>query len=133
MTGDRRPKSRGAGWDYVHIAIDDHSRVAHATIWPDETAASAVRALLATLRYYRGLGVRFKAVLTNNGACYRSRRFATACRRLGLIHRTTRPCRPRTNGKAERLIQTALHEWADVHAYDNADQRRLSAVLAARL
>lgn len=123
VTGDRRHQSRGAGWDYVHVAIDDHSRVAHATIWPDETGASAVRALLATLRYYRRLGVRFAAVLTDNGACYRSRRFAKACRRLGLVHRTTRPYRPRTNGKAERLIQTALHEWAYAHVYDNADQR----------
>ena len=107
VTGDRRHKSRGAGWDTVHRAIDDHSRVAHATIWPDETGASAVRALMAALRYYRRLGVRFKAVLTDNGACYRSRRFAKTCRRLGLKHRRTRPYRPRTNGKAERWIQTA--------------------------
>ncbi|MBO9471615.1 IS481 family transposase [Endozoicomonas sp. G2_2] len=123
VTGDRRGKSRGAGWDYVHMAIDDHSRVAHATIWPDETAASAVRALMAALRYYRRLGVRFKAVLTDNGACYRSRRFAKACRRLGLKHRRTQPYRPRTNGKAERWIQTALHEWAYAHVYQNADER----------
>jgi len=123
VTGDRRGKSRGAGWDYIHVAIDDHSRVAHATIWPDETGMSAVRALLATLRYYLRLGIRFTAVLTDNGACYRSRRFATACRRLGLKRRRTRPYRPRTNGKAERLIQTALHEWAYAHTYRNADER----------
>ena len=123
VTGDRRGKSRGAGWDYLHMAIDDHSRVAHATIWPDETGASAVRALIAALRYYRRLGVQFKAVLTDNGACYQSRRFATACRRLGLQHKRTRPYRPRTNGKAERWIQTALHEWAYAHVYQNADER----------
>jgi transposase InsO family protein len=103
VTGDRRDKSRGAGWDYVHMAIDDHSRVAHATIWPDETAASAVRALMAALRYYRRLGVRFKAVLTDNGACYQSRRFAKACRRLGLKHRRTQAYRPRTNGTNGRM------------------------------
>ena len=123
VTGDRRGKSRGAGWDYVHMAIDDHSRVAHATIWPDETGASAVRALIAALRYYRRLGVQFKAVLTDNGTCYQSRLFAKACRRLGLKRKRTRPYRPRTNGKAERWIQTALHEWAYAHVYQNADER----------
>ncbi|PJX20002.1 IS481 family transposase (plasmid) [Advenella sp. S44] len=123
VTGDRRTKSRGAGWDYVHIAIDDHSRVAHATIWPDETGCSAVRALIVTLRYYRRLDVSFRTVLTDNGACYQSRLFARACRLLGLRHRRTRPYRPRTNGKAERLIQTALHEWAYAHVYEDAAQR----------
>ena len=124
VTGDRQAgRSRGAGWDYVHVAIDDHSRVSHATIRPDETGISAVRALIASLRYYRGLGVTFKRVLTDNGACYGSRVFAKACRRLGLTHRRTRAYRPRTNGKAERLIQTALHEWAYARAYENADQR----------
>ncbi len=124
VTGDRQAgRSRHAGWDYVHVAIDDHSRVAHATIWPNEKATSARQALIAALRYYRGLGVRFSAVLTDNGACYHSRRFAKVCRRLGLKHRRTRAYRPRTNGKAERLIQTALHEWAYAHTYKNAAQR----------
>ncbi|AWN16837.1 Mobile element protein [Salinisphaera sp. LB1] len=124
VTGNRQAgRSRGAGWDHVHVAIDDHSRVSHATIWPDETGPSAVRALIAALRYYRHLGVRFDRVLTDNGGCYKSAVFAKACRRLGLKHKRTRPYRPRTNGKAERLIQTALHEWAYARAYDNADQR----------
>ena len=124
MTGDRQAgRSRGAGWDYVHRAIDDHSRVSHATIWPKEKGVSAVAALIAALRYYRRLGVPFDRVLTDNGACYRSHVFAKACRRLGLKHRRTQPYRPRTNGKAERLIQTALHEWAYARAYENADQR----------
>ena len=105
------------------MAIDDHSRVAHATIWPDETGVSAVRALIATLRYYRRLGVRFTAVLSDNGACCQSRVFAKACRRLGVRHRRTRPYRPRTNGKAERWIQTVLHEWACAHIYQDADER----------
>ena len=123
VTGSRRRASDGAGWDYVHVAIDDHSRISWATIKPDETGASAWRALIAAVRYYRGLGVRVTRVLTDNGACYKSRAFARACRRLGLRHRRTRPYRPRTNGKAERLIQTALREWAYARSYDHAGQR----------
>ncbi len=124
VTGDRQKgRSRGAGWDYVHVAIDDHSRVAWAGIKPDETGASAWRALIAAVRYYRHLGIRFREVLTDNGACYRSKAFARTCRRLGLKRKRTQPYRPRTNGKAERLIQTALHEWAYARAYENAAQR----------
>ena len=124
VTGDRQAgRSRGAGWDYVHVAIDDHSRVSHATIRPDETGISAVRALIASLRYYRGLGVTFKRVLTDNGACYGSRVFAKACRRLGLTHRRTRAYRPRTNGKAERFIQTLMREWAYAIPYRSSDSR----------
>ena len=111
VTGDwQAGRSRGAGWDYVHVAIDDHSRISWATIRPDETGASAWRALIAAVRYYRHLGVTIRGVLTDNGACYQSRVFARACRRLGIRHRRTRAYRPRTNGKAERLIQTALRE-----------------------
>lgn len=124
VTGDRRQgRSDGVGWDYVHVAIDDHSRLACAEIKPDETAASAWRALIAALRYYRTLGIRFTRVLTDNGACYISSSFARACRRLGLKHQRTRAYRPRTNGKAERLIQTALHEWAYARAYEDSEQR----------
>lgn len=123
VTGDRQQHSRGAGWEYVHVAIDDHSRVAHASIRADETSHSACRALIDTVRYYAGLGVRFRRVLTDNGACYRSRPFRRLCRRLGLTHKRTRPYRPRTNGKAERLIQTALREWAYARSYQSSDQR----------
>lgn len=123
VTGNRKPNSRGAGWEYVHIAIDDHSRVAFGTIHPDETGRSACRALLQTVRYYAGLGIRFNRVLTDNGACYRSERFERLCRRLGLKHRLTKPYSPRTNGKAERFIQTALHEWAYARSYKNSTQR----------
>ena len=105
------------------MAIDDHSRLAWACLRRDETASSAWRALLAALRYYRSLGIRFRRVLTDNGACYRSAVFARACRRLGLLHKRTGPYRPRTNGKAERWIQTALHEWAYARAYDSSEQR----------
>ena len=124
VTGDpQKGKSYGAGWDYVHVAIDDHSRIGWAGIWPNETAASAWRALLAALRYYRSLGITIKRVLTDNGGCYRSAAFARVCRRLKLKHRRTQPYRPRTNGKAERWIQTALREWAYARTYQNSEQR----------
>lgn len=123
VTGDRLNSSRGAGWEYVHVAIDDHSRLAFSTIYPDETARSACRALLDAVRYYARLGIRFKQVLTDNGACYKSKRFKRLCTRLGLVHRRTRPYSPRTNGKAERFIQTALREWAYARSYDTSEQR----------
>ncbi len=123
VTGNRRQDSRGAGWEYVHVAIDDHSRVAFASIHPDETARSACRALLNAVRYYAKFGIRFRRVLTDNGSAYCSRAFQRLCRRLGLVHRRTRPYTPRTNGKAERFIQTALREWAYARAYDTSEQR----------
>lgn len=123
VTGDRQNASKAAGWEYVHLAIDDHSRVAFATVEPDERGTSACRMLLKTLRYYRGLGVTFTRVMTDNGACYTSRRFRRLLRRLGLRHVRTRPYTPRTNGKAERLVQTALREWAYARSYASSDQR----------
>jgi transposase InsO family protein len=123
VTGDRRCDSSGAGWEYVHVAVDDTSRVAFSAIYPDETGKSAQRFLIAALHYYRSLGIQVQRVMTDNGACYVSRRFRGTCRRLGLRHIRTRPYTPRTNGKAERFIQTALREWAYARAYDHADQR----------
>ncbi|MGB7754980.1 MAG: hypothetical protein WBL23_02820 [Salinisphaera sp.] len=123
MTSDRRHTFRGDGWAYVHIAIDDPGRVAPATIPPDEIGARAVRALIAALRYYPCLSVRLNAVLTDNEACYPFRRFAQVCCRLTLRHRRTRPYWPRTNGKAERWVQTALYEWGYAHVYQDADGR----------
>ncbi len=123
VTGNRRLKSPGAGWEYVHVAIDDHSRVSFACIQANETAQSACSALLDTLRYFQTLGVAFTRVMTDNGACYRSTRFAKLCRRLKLKHIRTRPYTPRTNGKAERFIKTALHEWAYARTYDSSKQR----------
>jgi transposase InsO family protein len=124
VTGDRQQgTSRGAGWEYIHVAIDDHSRIGHGTIQPNEQVRSAWRALIAAVRYYRSLGVTIRRALTDNGSCYRSRIFARACRRLGIRHQRTRPYSPRTNGKAERFIQTALREWAYAVSYDSSDQR----------
>jgi transposase InsO family protein len=123
VTGDRQGASDGAGWDFVHVAIDDASRVAFGTVLPNERGSSACTALLQTLRHYRSLGVRFTRVMTDNGSCYRSRPFRRLLRRLGLRHVRTRPYTPRTNGKAERFIQTALREWAYGRRYEHSDQR----------
>lgn len=123
LTGDRRQTSDGAGWEYVHVAIDDASRVAFSSLHPDERAISAGRALLAALRHYRRLGVRFSRLMTDNGACYRSATFRRLVRRLRLRHLRTRPYTPRTNGKAERFIQTALREWAYARAYESSQHR----------
>ncbi len=123
VTGSRQLTSEGAGWDFVHIAIDDASRVAFSSIHPDERGCSAGHALLAALRYFRSLGVRVNRLLTDNGSCYRSRCFRRLVRRLRLRHLRTRPYTPRTNGKAERFIQTALREWAYARSYDSSEQR----------
>ena len=123
VTGNRQINSDGIGWEYVHLAIDDHSRVAFGSIEPDERGMSACRALLQAVRYYRTLGVRFARVLTDNGACYRSRSFRRLVRRLRMRHLRTRPYTPRTNGKAERLVQTSLREWAYARAYASSEQR----------
>jgi transposase InsO family protein len=121
--GDRRSRVRGAGWEFVHVAIDDHTRVAFCRIFSDERHPSAVAFLLAAVDYYRALGTRIKSILTDNGSCYRSKAFRKLCTGLGVRHRFTRPYRPRTNGKAERFIQTLLREWAYAAAYENSLQR----------
>jgi transposase InsO family protein len=122
-TGCERDRARGGGFEYVHVAIDDHSRIAAATVQPNQQAGSAVAALEATLIWYARLGIHFKAILTDNGPCYRSRQFAHACHKAGIRHRRTKPYTPRTNGKAERFIQTALREWAYACSYDSSQQR----------
>ena len=126
VTGDRRVNSDGIGWEYVHLAIDDHSRVAFACLEPDERGVSACRALILAVRYYRTLGVRLERVLTDNGACYRSRRFRRLVRRLAMRHLRTKPYTPRTNGKAERLVQTCLREWAYARSYDSSECRAVA-------
>ena len=123
VTGDRQQCSDGAGWEFMHVAIDDASRLAFTSLHPDERGSSACRALLQALRYYRGLNICFRRVMTDNGACYRSRAFQRLCARLGLKHIRTKPYTPRTNGKAERFIQTSLREWAYARSYDTSQQR----------
>ena len=124
ITGDRRQgRSRGAGWEFVHVCIDDASRIAFSRILPDERKESATAFLEAAVAYYHGLGVNVGRVMTDNGSCYRSKDFRDACHDLGLKHIRTRPYTPKTNGKAERFIQTALREWAYAQAYPSSDRR----------
>jgi transposase InsO family protein len=125
VTGDRTGQSnnRGVGWEFVHVCVDDHSRVAFSQIHPDETKESAVPFLKAAVAYYASLGVAVSRVMTDNGSCYKSHAFRDACAELGLKHIRTKPYTPKTNGKAERFIQTSLREWAYAQTYDSSDHR----------
>ncbi len=124
ITGDRSlGESRGAGWEFVHVSIDDASRLAFSQVMDDETAGSAVPFLKAAVAYYASLGVKVSRVMTDNGSCYKSFSFRDACKALRLKHIRTKPYTPKTNGKAERFIQTALREWAYAQAYTTSDQR----------
>ena len=125
ITGDRtgQSKTRGIGWEYVHLAIDDHSRLAYSEILPDEKRGSCLRFLFNALRFFRSLGVKVERVMTDNGSSFRSRRYAKALRRLGIKHLRTKPYTPKTNGKAERFVQTSLREWAYAQAYPTSDER----------
>ena len=125
ITGDRtgQSNSRGIGWEYVHVCIDDASRIAFSQIMPDEKKESATAFLKAAVAYYQSLGIAVARVMTDNGSCYRAFDFRGACRDLGLKHIRTRPYTPRTNGKAERFIQTALREWAYARAYPTSNHR----------
>jgi transposase InsO family protein len=117
-------KGRGSGWEYTHIAIDDHSRIAFAQVLADERKESAIAFLAAAVAYYKSLGITVIRVMTDNGSAYNSRAFANACSKLRVKHIKTKPYTPQTNGKAERFIQTALREWAYARAYHHSDQRR---------
>jgi transposase InsO family protein len=122
-TGDRRDRVRGAGWETVFVAIDDHSRVAYAELAADETVPSATAFLQAAVRYYAGLGITIRRIMTDNGSAFVSREFARTLDSLGLRHIRTRPYTPRTNGKAERFIQSALREWAYGFVYRHSTER----------
>jgi transposase InsO family protein len=125
ITGKRtgNATSRASGWEFVHVCIDDASRLAFSQILPDEKKESAVAFLKAAVAYYQSLGVTVARVMTDNGSCYRSRAFRKACCDLGLRHIRTKPYTPKTNGKAERFIQTALREWAYAQAYPSSERR----------
>jgi transposase InsO family protein len=123
FTGERSYPYGKAGWEYVHVAIDDTSRVAYAQPLPDEQGESVAAFLRAAVAYYAGLGIQIREVLTDNGGGYRSQLFAQACRDLAIRHRFTRAYTPRTNGKAERFIQSALREWAYARAYARSEHR----------
>jgi transposase InsO family protein len=125
ITGDRTGQSnaRGIGWEFVHVCIDDHSRIAFAQVMPTERKECAIAFLKAAIAYYKGLGVTVQRVMTDNGSCYVSKAFRKACKRLRLKHIRTKAYTPKTNGKAERFIQTALREWAYAQAYPTSDRR----------
>jgi transposase InsO family protein len=111
------------GYEYVHIAVDDFSRLAYAEVLADEKAQTAVGFLRRALDFYRRHGIRVERVLSDNGSCYRSTIHALACRGLGIRHLRTRPYRPQTNGKAERFIRTLLHGWAYGAIYGSSNER----------
>jgi transposase InsO family protein len=111
------------GWEFVHIAIDDHSRLAYAEVLPDEKAATAIGFLRRTRAFYARYGIRVERLLTDNGPAYVSAVHALACRALGIRHLRTRPYRPQTNGKAERFIRTLLAGWAYGAVYGSSGER----------
>lgn len=123
ITGTRKGRHRGAGWDYVHVAIDDRTRIAYAEVLRDETAETSATFLRRARVWYRTLGIRVRRILTDNGSGYLGRRFAHELEHLRVVHKRTRPYRPRTNGKAERFIQTLLREWAYPVAYLTSEAR----------
>lgn len=127
ITADRRDTTRGAGWEFVHVAIDDRSRLAYAEVLADERGETTTGFLLRAVAFFRRHGITVRELLTDNGSPYLSHVFAAACQRLRIRPLRTRPYTPRTNGKAERFIKTLLHEWAYVVPYHSS--RRRSAAL----
>jgi transposase InsO family protein len=129
ITGDRtgqsnlRSRGKGPGWEYVHVCIDDASRIAFSQVMKNEKKGCAVAFLKAAVAYYASLGVTVERVMTDNGSCYKSFAFRKACKRLRLKHIRTKPYTPKTNGKAERFIQTSLREWAYAQAYNTSKER----------
>ncbi len=124
ITGDRTQRARNIGWEYVFVAIDDHSRIAFTQMYPDEKKESAVDFLRAATGYFAGLRVPIQRLITDNGPAFHSAAFGEVCLELGIQQKFTRAYRPQTNGKAERFIQSALREWAYGRAYQHSDQRR---------
>ena len=125
ITGDRRHRARGVGWEYVHVAIDDCSRLSYAEVLRDERGETVAAFLRRAMRWFARRGVRIERVLSDNGSAYRSRVVAAACQALHVAQRWTRPYRPQTNGKAERFIQTLLREWAYGRPYSARSPARL--------
>lgn len=125
--GDRRTRSRGIGWEFVHVCVDDHTRLAYVELAPSERKEEAVGFLSRALAWFSGHGVGVERVMTDNGSCYRSRDFQRLCAGREIRHIRTRPYTPRTNGKAERFIQTLTRKWAYKRPY------RTSALRAAAL
>jgi transposase InsO family protein len=124
ITGLRQHRTRGVGWEHVHVCIDDATRLAYVEVLPSQQQADAVAFVARALAWFAARGVRVERVMSDNGSAYRSRAFAALCAATQLRHLWTRPYTPRTNGKAERFIQTLLREWAYRTAYPTSARRR---------
>jgi transposase InsO family protein len=123
ITGNPQDETRGAGWEFLYVAVDDHSRMAYVAMMPDEKAASSSRFLIDAAAYFARHNIQLRRVMTDNGPCFYADRFRDTCRHLRLKHVRTRIYTPRTNGKAERFIQTAIREWAYARLYQNSAER----------
>ena len=123
VNGDRRTRTRGIGWEYVHVAIDDATRLVYVEVLADEKAATAVGFLRRAVAHFASFGIHVERLMTDNGSAYRATIHALACKALGIKHLRTRPYRPRTNGKAERFIRTMLGGWAYGAIYRDSDER----------
>lgn len=124
ITGDRSQRKRGIGWEYLHVCVDDHSRLAYTELLPDEKATSATCFLIRANDWFAKHGIKIRRVMTDNGSAYVSHLFRAGIDFLDARHVRTRPYTPRTNGKAERFIQTSIKEWAYKQAYESSDERQ---------
>lgn len=122
--GDPRTRVRGIGWEYLHVAVDDATRLAYTEVLPDERQERCEAFLLRASAWFEAQGIRPERVMTDNGSGYRSNRFRNAVQQLQVRHLRTKPYTPRTNGKAERFIQTCLREWLYASAYATSQARR---------
>jgi len=129
IVGRKRAKPHRAGWEYLHICVDDASRIAFAAIMSDEKKESSVYFLRQAIDYYNSLGITVERVLTDNGASYNSHAWRAACAAMNIVHKRTRPYRPQTNGKAERFIRSAMNEWAYARAYNHSHERTAALAL----
>jgi transposase InsO family protein len=123
ITGDRRTRARGVGWEFVHVAIDDYSRLAYVEVLANEEAITTAAFLRRALAFFRVHGIRVRRLLTDNAKNYTAHAFLALCTARGIAPRRTRPYRPCTNGKAERFIQTLLREWAYRRPYTSSRRR----------
>jgi len=121
--GPEHERRRVTGWEFVHVCVDDATRLAYVEVLPDEKGATAAGFLRRAADWFKGMGVEVERVLSDNGSCYRSQVHAQACAELGMRHLFTRPYRPRTNGKAERFIQTLTNRWAYGAIYGSSSER----------
>ena len=123
ITGDRT-RGKGTGWEYLHVAIDDRSRLAYTQLLPSERKEDAIAFLESSLAWFKQHGVTVQRVMTDNGSAYRSKPFAAALDRHGVAHKRTRPYTPKTNGKAERFIQSSIREWAYATPFTSSAERQ---------